>query len=142
MTDLRAEASRLFQAALKAADPAGALRAAWAENPPEVPVTNGRYILVAVGKAAIPMAEEALRLLRPAPVTALVVTNYENARPVAGATVMASGHPVPDENGEKAGLAVADLLSGATADDRVIALISGGGSALLPAPAPGRCWTR
>ncbi len=137
MTDLRAEASRLFQAALKAADPAGALRAAWAENPPEVPVKNGRYILVAVGKAAIPMAEEALRLLRPAPVTALVVTNYENARPVAGATVMASGHPVPDENGEKAGLAVADLLSGATADDRVIALISGGGSALLPAPAPG-----
>ena len=137
MTDLRAEASRLFQAALRAADPAGALRAAWTENPPGAPVKNGRYVLVAVGKAAIPMAEEALRLLRPAPVTALVVTNYENARPIAGAAVMASGHPVPDENGEKAGLAVADLLSRATADDRVIALISGGGSALLPAPAPG-----
>lgn len=137
MTDLRAEASRLFQAALAAADPAGALRAAWAENPPGAPVKNGRYIIVAVGKAAIPMAEEALLLLRPAPVTALIVTNYENARPVAGATVMASGHPVPDENGQKAGIAVADLLSSATVDDRVIALISGGGSALLPTPAPG-----
>lgn len=137
MTDLRAEASRLFQVALKAADPAGALRAAWAGNPPEKPAKNGRYLLVSVGKAAVPMAEEALRLLSPLPVIALVVTNYENARSIDGATVMASGHPVPDENGEKAGLTVADLLTGANADDRVIALISGGGSALLPAPAPG-----
>lgn len=137
MTDLRAEARRLFDVAVKAADPALALRAGLAENVTRRPVKNGRYIIVSVGKAAIPMADEALRLLTDAPVTALVVTNYENARPLTGATVIASGHPVPDANGQKAGQVVADLLAGATADDQVIALISGGGSALLPAPAQG-----
>lgn len=137
MTDLRAEARRLFDIAVRAADPALALRAGLAENPVERPVKNGRYLVVSVGKAAIPMVEEALRLLTDAPVVALAVTNYENARDVPGATVMASGHPVPDENGRRAGEAVADLLSGATANDQVVALISGGGSALLPAPVEG-----
>lgn len=137
MTDLRAEARRLFDCAVKAADPALALRAGLARNPVGKPVKNGRYLVVAVGKAAIPMVEEAMRLLDGAPILAIAVTNYENARPVAGATVLASGHPVPDENGRKAGEAVADLLASATADDRVVALISGGGSALLPAPADG-----
>lgn len=137
MMDLRAEASRLFQVAVAAADPAGALRRAVLAHPVEVPPKGGAYIVIAVGKAAVPMAETALTLLTGARVQALVVTNYENARPVAGATVMASGHPVPDENGAKAGEAVADLLEAAGQNDRVIALISGGGSALLPAPAPG-----
>ncbi|MBS0564194.1 MAG: DUF4147 domain-containing protein [Proteobacteria bacterium] len=135
--DLRAEALRLFRAAVHAADPAGALRAAWAAAPPEPPAAGGAWLVVAVGKAAMPMAGAALAALIGAPVRALVVTNYENARPLPGATVMAAGHPVPDENGEMAGRAVAALLDGAGAADRVVALISGGGSALLPAPAPG-----
>lgn len=137
MTDLRARATALFSVAVKAADPAHALRVAYQENQVGRPLKNGSYLVVSVGKAAVPMAEEMLRILAGQPVRALVVTNYENARPVTGATVMASGHPVPDDNGRKAGEAVADLLQGATADDRVIALISGGGSALLPAPAEG-----
>jgi hydroxypyruvate reductase len=137
MMDLRAVALRLFQVAVAAADPAGALRRALALHPVSPPDAGGTYILIAVGKAAVPMAEAAIAVLRDAPIRALVVTNYENARDVAGATVMASGHPVPDENGEKAGQAVADLLETAGKRDRVIALISGGGSALLPAPAPG-----
>ena len=135
--ELRAEALRLFTAAVAAAEPAGALARAFRTCPPEVPPAGGAFILVAVGKAAVPMAEEALHHLTGAPVRALVVTNYENARPVAGADVMASGHPVPDENGARAGAAVAALLDSAGASDRVVALISGGGSALLPAPAPG-----
>ena len=134
---MRAEAIRLYQAAVAAADPAGALRRTFRASPPAAPLPGGAWIVIAVGKAAVPMAEEALRHLKGAPVRALVVTNYENARPVAGAQVMASGHPVPDENGAKAGASVAALLEGATAADRVVALISGGGSALLPAPAPG-----
>lgn len=137
MTDLRAEARRLFECAVRAADPALALRAGLAENPVDRPIRNGRYLIVSVGKAAIPMIEEALRLLTGAPVVALAVTNYENARDLPGVRVMASGHPVPDENGRRAGEAVADLLAGATAADRVVALISGGGSALLPAPVEG-----
>jgi glycerate 2-kinase len=135
--DMRAEAIRLFQAAVRAADPAGALRHTFRASPPAAPLPGGAWIVIAVGKAAVPMAEEALRHLKGAPVRALVVTNYENARPVTGARVMASGHPVPDENGAKAGASVAALLEGASAADRVVALISGGGSALLPAPAPG-----
>jgi len=135
--DLRAEALRLFRAAVRAADPGQALAAGLAAAPPEVPGPGGRWIVIAVGKAAVPMAEAALAALAGARVRALVVTNYENARPVAGARVMASGHPVPDENGRLAGEAVAALLEGAGAQDRVVALISGGGSALLPAPASG-----
>ena len=137
MMDLRAEATRLFQVAVAAADPAEALWRALAKHPVSPPDVGGRYILIAVGKAAVPMAETALAVLRDAPIQALVVTNRENARDVAGARVMASGHPVPDEDGAKAGQAVADLLESADKSDRVIALVSGGGSALLPAPAPG-----
>lgn len=135
--DLRAKACRLFHVAVVAADPAGALRRALLAYPVGVPPPGGVYIVIAVGKAAVPMAETALAALHGAPVRALVVTNYENARPVAGAAVMAAGHPVPDENGARAGDAVAALLETAGEDDRVIALISGGGSALLPAPARG-----
>jgi glycerate 2-kinase len=135
--DLRAEASRLFQAAVAAANPATALRRALAAHPVDVPQAGGRYLVVAVGKAAVPMAREALLALTGAPVTALVVTNTENATALPGAKVMAAGHPVPDENGVAAGAAVTAALQGATAKDQVVALISGGGSALLPAPAPG-----
>jgi glycerate 2-kinase len=137
MSDLRAEALRLFEVAIAAADPALALRASLAENPLPRPIKDGAYIIVSVGKAAVPMASEALAHLGDAPLRALVVTNYENARDLAGARVMASGHPVPDENGRLAGEAVAELLASARENDRVVALISGGGSALLPAPAPG-----
>ena len=83
------------------------------------------------------MAEALIHLPTGADHVALVVTNYENARSVPGAMVIAAGHPVPDMNGEKAGRAVIDLLENASASDRVIALISGGGSALLPAPIEG-----
>ena len=137
MMGLRAEANRLFQVAVAAADPAGALRRAVHAHPVEVPPQGGSYIVVAIGKAAVPMAETALATLGGAPIRAVVVTNYENARPIVGATVMAAGHPVPDENGARAGDAVAALLETTGKNDRVIALISGGGSALLPAPAPG-----
>jgi len=61
--------------------------------------------------------------------------NYENAQPLEGAEVFASGHPVPDAAGAKAADAVIAALLGT--DGPVLALISGGGSALLPAPVDG-----
>lgn len=134
LQDLRAEALRLFHIAIEAADPAKALAAQFAE-PLSAP-DGGRLFLVAVGKAASPMMEQALSQTN-GPVTALVVTNYENAREISGATTFAAGHPVPDENGLNAARAVAEMLTQATAQDRVIALISGGGSALLPLPVDG-----
>ncbi len=134
---LRTTARDMFDAAVKAADPAPALRHHLLADPLP-PLSGGRYILIAVGKAASAMMAEALiHLPTGADHVALVVTNYENARSVPGAMVIAAGHPVPDMNGEKAGRAVIDLLENASASDRVIALISGGGSALLPAPIEG-----
>lgn len=130
----RAEARRLFDIAVKAADPAAALRAQF--HGPLMAETGGRLILIAVGKAARPMMQEALAHVS-GPVTALAVTNYENHSDLPGATIMPAGHPVPDENGLKAAKAVAALLDSAGPQDRVVALISGGGSALLPLPVPG-----
>ncbi|NEY92202.1 glycerate kinase type-2 family protein [Tabrizicola oligotrophica] len=133
---LRDRAKELFKVACEAADPGIALSRALQDHPLPVPGPGGRLRIVAIGKAAVPMAEALLPQLH-APFEALVVTNYENARPVAGAVVHAAGHPVPDENGEKAAIAVEALLLNARAADRVVALISGGGSALLPAPVTG-----
>lgn len=133
---LRDRARELFQTACLAADPGIALSRALKDHPLPVPDPGGRLRIVAIGKAAVPMAEALLPQLT-APFEALVVTNYENARPVAGAIVNAAGHPVPDENGEMAAIAVEALLLNARPADRVIALISGGGSALLPAPVAG-----
>jgi hydroxypyruvate reductase len=93
--------------------------------------------MIAIGKAAIPMAEALLQAAENRVDQAIIVTNRENARPVAGAQVHAAGHPVPDAEGQRAALAVEALLQTATAADRVVALISGGGSALLPAPIEG-----
>ena len=133
---LRDRARQLFQTACQAADPGIALSRALQSHPLPVPDPGGKLRIVAIGKAAVPMAEALLPKLD-APYEALVVTNYENARPVAGAIVNAAGHPVPDENGEMAAIAVEALLLNARSADRVIALISGGGSALLPAPVAG-----
>ena len=134
---LRDTALALFQTACEAADPGIALSRALAAQPLPRPDAGGAYLVLAIGKAAVPMAERLISGLKGQDFKALVVTNSENARPVDGAVVMASGHPVPDENGAKAALAVEAMLAEAGPADRVIALISGGGSALLPAPVEG-----
>lgn len=124
MIDPKVEARRIFDAGVKAADPNAAVSGHLDDlDRPEV--------IVAVGKAAGRMAQAALN--RFSGVKTLVVTNYENADPVAGAEVFAAAHPVPDENGAAAGRAVIAALE--QAQGPVLALISGGGSALLPAPA-------
>lgn len=127
MTDPRETALEIFNAGVSAADPYLRVKAS-INLVQEAPAQ-----IIAVGKAAVRMAEAALEAYPDTP--ALVVTNYENAASLTGATVMAAGHPVPDENGLKAGFAVAEALK--MADGRVLALISGGGSALLPAPVDG-----
>lgn len=134
---LRDRARQLFARACQAADPALALRRALVETPLPRPDPGGALLVIAVGKAAIPMARELLRNLDAPTRRVLVITNSENACDLPGATVMAAGHPVPDAGGARAGAEVAELLAAATARDRVIALVSGGGSALMPAPAEG-----
>lgn len=132
--DLRQTARALFDAAVAAADPACAMEHALSHAP--LPTPNGRSIVIAVGKAAPAMMSATLPHVS-GPVDALVVTHHENTADAPGARMMRAGHPVPDADGLSAGKAVMNLLNGAGPNDAVIALISGGGSALLPAPLPG-----
>ncbi len=136
MQGMRQQAERLFRAGVAAADPVRAVEAALARRPLAPPPEGGVIHVIAVGKAARGMAAAALPHVS-ASGRALVVTNRENARPLEGAEVMAAGHPVPDEAGRAAARAVIALLGQAGARDRILALISGGGSALLPAPVEG-----
>ncbi|WP_264214302.1 glycerate kinase type-2 family protein [Leisingera thetidis] len=122
----------MFNAAVRRADPAEALRSHLQPQAAE----NGRCFVVAVGKAAIPMMREALQLL-PRVDAALAVTNPENLCALEGTTVIAGSHPLPDASSAAAGKAVADLLRQVEAEDRVVALISGGGSSLMVQPEEG-----
>ncbi|WP_282092101.1 glycerate kinase type-2 family protein [Epibacterium ulvae] len=131
--DITATAKDLFQAAVDRADPAQAVAGYFAHSPLPALETGGRYFVVALGKAAVPMMRAALNHI-PEPRRALVVTNPENMASVEGAKVMAGSHPVPDEASAKAGRAILDFVSEAEAKDHVIALVSGGGSALAIAP--------
>lgn len=133
---LRKEALRLFSEAIEAADPAAALASHFSHS--SIIAPQGTLFIVAVGKAACPMLRETLsHVPKGTDVKALAVTNWENLQRVAGAQVLPAGHPVPDLEGEIAGRAVIDLLSQTRPQDHVIGLISGGGSALLPAPLAG-----
>ena len=129
----RPEIIALFQVGVGAADPGAAVDRALATHPVNA---GGRVFVLALGKAGMAMMRAALAVLSP-PVQALVVTNYENAGDLPGARVLAAGHPVPDDNGLHAGQQVLQMLAQAGADDTVLVLVSGGGSALLPAPVAG-----
>jgi len=121
---MRDKALEIFNAGVAAADPYKAVTANLQDIEPPA-------LIIAVGKAARLMAKAALDRFANTP--CIIVTNYENATDLVGATVYAAGHPVPDENGATAARAVIAALQKATGP--VLALISGGGSALLPAPA-------
>lgn len=137
MHDLRKQALRAFQAGVQAADPGAAVTSALADDP-LAQLDGGKYLIIAVGKAALSMAKAALAALPDgADYSALAVTNAENAAPLAGCRVMPAGHPVPDKNGQAAARAVIDLLQSAGLGDVVLALVSGGSSAMLPAPVAG-----
>ncbi|WP_420004438.1 glycerate kinase type-2 family protein [Arenibacterium sp. LLYu02] len=125
----------LFRAAIDRADPAAAVTRQLTKAP--LPAPKGRRIVIAVGKAAVPMMRATLAALPEAPAAALVVTNPENRADLPGAEVIAGAHPVPDQSSAGAGARVLDLLSGLKAEDEVLMLISGGGSALMVAPAEG-----
>ncbi|MCQ0971204.1 DUF4147 domain-containing protein [Paracoccus sp. TK19116] len=95
----------------------------------------GDWHIIAIGKAARAMSHAALKILPVA--ETLIVTNSGNDAPLDGARIMVAGHPVPDADGEAAALAVETMLAGVGQGECVLALISGGGSAMLPAPVAG-----
>jgi hydroxypyruvate reductase len=94
----------------------------------------GRTIVVGAGKASARMAE-ALEANWEGPLSGLVITRYGHACPCAQIEIVEAAHPVPDAAGAAAAARVLGTVGGLTADDLVIALISGGGSALMTLPA-------
>ncbi|MBY6005802.1 glycerate kinase [Salipiger bermudensis] len=130
MQDERAFLTGLFEAAVAAADPELALRAALPEKP------RGRTVVIGLGKGAAQLAA-AFERLWGEPVEGVVVTRYGYAAPCQHLRVMEAAHPVPDAAGLEASAALFEAVSGLGPDDLVVALVCGGGSALLPAPPEG-----
>lgn len=122
---------RLFHRAVDAAQP----RHAIAANLPEPP--KGRTIVIGAGKASAQMAQ-AFEQAWPHPIDkGLVVTRYGYAVPCERIEIVEAAHPVPDIAGFLAARRLLETVSGLSHDDLVVALVSGGGSALLPQPAQG-----
>jgi len=120
----------LFAAAIAAADPA--LRV-----PPYLPsAPRGRTIVVGAAKASAAMALAVVQHWK-SQLTGLVITRYGHGVPCKSIEIVEAAHPVPDANGRDAALRMGELVKGLSEDDLVLCLISGGGSALLAAPAPG-----
>lgn len=121
---------RMFDAAVESAQAAHAL-------PPHLPeAPRGRTLVVGAGKASAAMAH-ALEEHWSAPLEGLVVTRYGHAIACRRIEVLQAAHPVPDAAGVDAARRILGSVRGLTVDDLVIALVSGGGSALLALPAPG-----
>jgi hydroxypyruvate reductase len=126
----RAFLTGLFHQAVAAAHPSHAV----SRNLPARP--RGRTIVVGGGKAAAAMAK-AVEDNWWGPISGLVITRYDHGAYCRQIEVVEAGHPIPDAAGREAAQRMLRLLNGLTEDDLVLCLLSGGGSALLAAPAPG-----
>ncbi|RFB95171.1 glycerate kinase [Rhizobium leguminosarum bv. trifolii] len=120
----------LFDAAVRAADPLTGIKA----NLPGRP--KGKTVVIGAGKGAAQMAR-ALESVWDGPLTGLVVTRYGYGCETRDIEIIEAAHPVPDAAGLAAARRLVGTVNGLTEDDLVIALICGGGSALLPAPPEG-----
>ncbi|RWP23540.1 MAG: glycerate kinase [Mesorhizobium sp.] len=120
----------IFNAAVAAADPQRTIR----DHLPATP--KGRTIVIGAGKGSAQMAA-AFEKVWDGPIEGLVVTRYGYGATCQRIEIIEAAHPVPDAAGLEASRRLLEKVQGLTADDLVVALISGGGSALLPAPAEG-----
>lgn len=128
---LRDAANDILSAAIRAALPDEAVRRALEGYD----LGRGRVRLVAIGKAAWQMARAAADCLGSRIETGTVITKYAHAKgPIRNFAVFEAGHPVPDENSFRATQAAVDSVRDLTAEDTVLFLISGGGSALFELP--------
>lgn len=129
--ELKKEAFAIAREAVATSMPDEAVRRALAELAP----AKGKTVAVAVGKAAWPMAQAAAQALAGHLDAGYVITKYGHAQgELPGFQVFEAGHPQMDENGVRATRAVLEAVSALAAEDRVLFLLSGGGSALMEAP--------
>ncbi|HET9045150.1 MAG TPA: glycerate kinase [Burkholderiales bacterium] len=120
----------MFRAAVEAVSPARCVPAHLPAPP------RGRTVVVGAGKAAAAMAQ-AVEAHWHGPLSGLVVTRYGHGAPCKSIEVVEAAHPVPDAAGRRAASRILEMVRGLTPDDLVLCLVSGGGSALLAAPAEG-----
>jgi len=130
MLDARPFLTTLFNKAVEAADPERAILPFLPQKP------KGRTIVIGAGKGAAQLAA-ALEKHWDGPLDGVVVTRYGYGCATKRINVFEAAHPVPDENGIEGARRLFKAIEGLTEDDLVIALISGGGSALLPSPPQG-----
>ena len=120
----------MFDAAINAAQPAHCL-------PPHLPSPPaGRLLVIGAGKASAAMAK-AVEDNWPGPLAGIVVTRYGYAVACRRIEIVEAAHPVPDAAGLSAARRILAAVKGLGADDTVLCLISGGGSALLALPIDG-----
>lgn len=137
LTDRRALLRAMFDAAVRAAHPDHALAAHFP------PLPEGRVLVLAAGKGAAAMAAAAERhyldtlRLDPARFDGIATTRHGHGRPTRRIRVIEAGHPVPDGASVAAATETLAMAREATADDLVLVLLSGGGSANWVAPAEG-----
>lgn len=130
MIDPRFLFTNMFEAAVSAALPERTIAAFLPEKP------KGRLVVIGAGKGAAQMAA-AFERQWDGPISGVVGTRYGYAAPCERIEVLEAAHPVPDEAGLFASERLFQAVEGLSEDDLVVALISGGGSALLPAPPEG-----
>jgi len=128
--DVKALLRRMMTAAIAAADPAMVL----ARHLPEKPTS--RCIVIGAGKSAAAMARALEKAWPDVELSGIVVTRFGHAVPTDRISVREASHPVPDAAGLEAARDILQTAKAARKGDLVIALISGGGSALMPMPTP------
>jgi glycerate-2-kinase len=143
ITQLRQSARQIWDAALQRANPSVCVR----ENlridqgglwvPGKKYALGGRILVIGAGKASAMMAKAVEEILQDKVTGGLIVTKHGHGTPLQRIEIVEAGHPVPDTTGVSAVEQMRRLLSGLTPQDIVLCLISGGGSALWPAPAAG-----
>ena len=142
---VRARIVAVLEAALAAVDPAAAVRNALTVSGHLLTIDGQEYdlrayrrcVVIGAGKAGAPMVQAIETALGDKIEGGLVVVKDEHSRPTQRVRLVEASHPMPNQAGVDAGHQILALAHEATADDLVVALLSGGGSALLVAPAPG-----
>jgi glycerate 2-kinase len=144
-TELRKAARQIFDAAVHAVDPAAAIHRHVKREGARLTIGGElldltairRIVVVGLGKAGASMAGATEEILGERIQRGLVVTKYGHVQPTRIIRLHEAGHPVPDEAGIAGAQAILDCVEGLGPEDLVLVLISGGGSALTPAPVEG-----
>ena len=145
VTELRKAARGIFDAAVRAVDPAEAIRRHLVRDGERLAIGGERVdlgavreiVVVGLGKAGAPMAAAVEEIVGARIARGVVVTKYGHVQPTRVVRIHEAGHPVPDDAGMAGARAVLDHVKGLDSGDLVLVLISGGGSALTPAPVDG-----